>query len=66
MRRWFAVIPDKGFVHEMLPMQKVGEMERLLSNPSTADIVGIPAYFDENGNIWPKCIDGCEIAKTDE
>lgn len=66
MRRWFAIIPDKSFVHEMLPMQKAGKMNSLLDDPTTCDIVGIPTYFDEEGRYWPKCIDGCVIAKMDK
>lgn len=65
MRRWFAVIPDKCFMHEMMPMQIEGKMQRLLEDATTYNIVGIPTYYDEKGRVWPKPIDGCIIVKTD-
>ena len=65
MRRWFAVIPEKGFVHEMLPMTIPGKMQELLENATTYNIVGIPVYYDEKDRVWPTPIDGCYVAKTD-
>lgn len=64
-QRWFAIIPDKCFVHEMMPMRKEGKMQELLNDATTYNIRGIPEYFDEKGRIWPVAVEGCIIAKTD-
>ncbi len=66
MKRWFAIIPEKSFMHEMVPMQIEGKMQELLNNVTTYNIVGIPQYYDEKGRVWPIPIDGCVIAKTDD
>lgn len=65
MIRWFAIIPEKSFVHELMPMQIPGKMQELLENATTYNIVGIPSYYDEKGKIWPIPIEGCVIVKTE-
>jgi hypothetical protein len=65
-QRWFAVIPDKGFIHEMMPMQKEGKMMDLLNDPVTYNIRGIPSYYDEKGRVWPLPCNDVIITKTDQ
>jgi hypothetical protein len=50
--RWFAIDVQASRAHEMSFMSREN-MNKLYNKPETYQIFGIPAYFDEDGRVWP-------------
>jgi hypothetical protein len=54
MKRKFVVNTRIGVVHEMMLIDKA-DMDKLTRKLHTCEIVGIPAFFSEDGRAWPIC-----------
>lgn len=61
-RRVFAISKESFQAYELLPLSKLN-MDELFDTPRIHNIIGFPAYYDEDGRVWPIPFEGCIVAK---
>lgn len=63
-KRYWAIYNHQIF--EIFRMHKVGKMTELLNDPTTYNILGIPAYYDKIDDkirVWPIAMEGVTVVR---